>query len=223
MKGWENIIVNIPIRQESLGRLVANKLRKSIWEEELAFGERLVETELSARFSVSRSTIRDALKILEHEELVISKPRKGTYVANFTKEDWQEMLELRILIEAYAFVKALDYLTDKHFRDLKQIVQEMEKYLSKPDWSKLFDLDMKFHHYVITLSNNSRIIKIYESLQIQIRAIIRDLETYYPRPELFYEEQLDLLNVLQTKDPQAVDKKIRTHLGAVQDHLLSDK
>lgn len=213
--------VYIPIEQESLGRLVANKLRKSIWEKELKFGERLVETDLSERFQVSRSTIRDALKILEYEELVVSKPRKGTYVANFTKEDWREMLELRILIESHAFVNALDYLTDEHFEQLEAIIEKMKEYLSEPNWSKLFDLDMKFHHYVITLSGNSRIIRIYESLQIQIRTFLIHLETFYSSPQSFYEEQKELLETLKTKDPKSVDKKIRTHIGYVEGHLLT--
>src|SRR5690625_1385314 len=114
-----------PILQESLGSLVANQLRQNIWDKELQFGERLIESDLSEKFGVSRNTIRDALKILEYEEMVVSKPRKGTYVSQFSNEDWRETIELRTIVEAYAFVKALPHLNENHFKELQIILDKM--------------------------------------------------------------------------------------------------
>ncbi|MGM8213210.1 GntR family transcriptional regulator, partial [Virgibacillus sp. W0430] len=155
-----------PILQEPLGELIAEQLRRKIWNRELTFGERLLESELSEEYDVSRSTIREALKILEYEEMVISKARKGTYVAPFSEKDWKEIIELRTLIEAHAFVKAVPQLNEEHFKNIIHVVDQMKEHSNDKNWNKLFDLDMQFHSYIVNLSGNSRIIKIYNSIQV---------------------------------------------------------
>lgn len=211
-----------PILQESLGELVANQLRQSIWNKELEFGERLIESNLSEKYGVSRNTIRDAFKILEFEEMVVIQPRKGTYVSQFSNKDWRETIELRTIVEAYAFVKALPYLNDNHFNDLKGILDNMKIHADNKNWAKLFDLDMEFHSYVVNLSGNSRVIKIYESIQLQIRTFLVNLDKYYTSHTSFYNEQKQLFQTLLTKDPQAIDKEIRTHIEYVEGQLLAE-
>jgi len=211
-----------PILQESLGSLVANQLRQRIWNKEIQFGERLIESDLSEQFGVSRNTIRDALKILEYEEMVVSKPRKGTYVSQFSNKDWREMIELRTIIESYAFVKALPHLDEKHFKKLEKTLDQMKIIADNKDWAKLFDLDMKFHSYIVKLSGNSRIIKIYESIQVQIRTFLVHLDKYYSSHISFYEEQKELFETLLTKDPEKIKEKIRTHIEYVEGQLLAD-
>lgn len=210
------------ILQESLGNLVANQLRQRIWDKEIKFGERLIESDLSEQFEVSRSTIRDAFKILEYEELVVSKPRKGTYVAVFSKKDWKEIIELRSIVESLAFVKALPKLEEKHFQYLDNILLQMKATLESKNWGKLFDLDMQFHSYVISLSGNTRVIKLYESLQVQIRTFFIYLADYYSSFESFYNDQKELYDALMTKDPVVVDKIIRTHIEYVEGKTLGE-
>src|SRR5699024_11583312 len=122
------------------------------------------KTDLAEKFDVSRSTIREALKILEGEELIISKARKGTYVATFTEKDLIEINELRTLLEARAFLQALPKLEDKHFDDLEAIIERMKQGVKRKDWNELFNLDMTFHSYIIDLRDNSHILIIFESL-----------------------------------------------------------
>src|SRR5690625_1715320 len=133
--------MNEPILQEPLGEIIADKLRRKIWNRELQFGERLLESDLSNEYDVSRSTIREALKILEYEEMVVSKARKGTYVAPFSKKDWKEIIELRALIESHAFVLAIPQLNTDHFSQLYKILEEMKKQSDNQSWNDLFDLD----------------------------------------------------------------------------------
>ncbi|MBO1002991.1 GntR family transcriptional regulator [Pseudogracilibacillus auburnensis] len=210
------------IAKESLGELVAEQLRRSIWNREFEFGERLIESDLSEKFDVSRNTIRDALKILEYEEMVISKPRKGTYVSQFSKNDWQEIIELRSMVESFAFVKALPYLEEQHFQDLETILEQMKVQTENQNWSDLFDLDMKFHRYVLNMSGNSRVIKLYDSIQVQIRTFLLHLDKYYSSHQSFYDEQKELLDALKTKNPKIVDEKIRTHIEYVEGQFLGD-
>ena len=210
------------IIQESLGELVANQLRKSIWNKELKLGERLIENNLAEKYGVSRSTIRDALKILEYEEMVTIKQRKGTYVSKLSQKDSLEIIELRIMVESYAFVKALPYLTDQHFEYLENILDKMKQKVEVKNWNDLFNLDIQFHKYIVDLSNNSRVIKIYDSMQTQIRTYLLYLDDIYSGYDSFFYEQKELLDALRSKDPNIVDKEIRKHIAYVEEKFIVD-
>jgi DNA-binding GntR family transcriptional regulator len=208
------------IEQKPLSELIAEQLRSRIWDQDMAFGERLLETDLAEEYAVSRSTIREALKILEAEELVVSQARKGTYVADFTGEDFNEMIELRTLLETTAFKKALLELNEEHMTELEKIIKDMKQKAEEKDWHALFDLDTQFHSYIVHLCGNSRIIKIYESLQVQIRTFLMHLDKYYSSHQSFYEEHKDLYEALASKDAKKVEEKVRTHIEYVEEKLL---
>lgn len=208
------------ISKDSLGELIAEQLRRSIWKREIEFGERLIENELSSKFDVSRNVIRDALRILEKDEMVVIEPRKGTYVSQFSNQDWQEIIDLRLMVESYAFMKALPNLGEEEYQVLQDILAEMKHEKNNKDWEKLFDLDMKFHSYVVNLSGNSRVAKLYESIKVQIRTFLLYLNEYYTSPQAFYNEQEELMQVLLTKDSESVEKKIRTHIEYVEGQFL---
>jgi DNA-binding GntR family transcriptional regulator len=208
------------IEQKPLSELIAEQLRARIWDKDMAFGERLLETDLAEEYDVSRSTIREALKILEAEELVVSQARKGTYVADFTGEDFNEMIELRTLLETKAFKKALPKLDKEHMAALEKIINEMKQKAAEKDWHALFDLDTAFHSYIVHLCGNSRIVKIYQSLQVQIRTFLMHLDKYYSSHQSFYEEHKDLYEAIATKDEKKVQEKVRTHIEYVEEKLL---
>ncbi|MFC2949634.1 GntR family transcriptional regulator [Virgibacillus sediminis] len=211
------------IVQKPLSELIAEELRQRIWNRQIQFGERLLETELAEMFDVSRSTIREALKILEQEQLVISKARKGTYVTQFTDEDLEEIIELRTLMEAHAFQDALPGLGKEQFAELEEMLEDMKTAAGKGKWGELFDLDMKLHGYIVNQSGNSRIIRIYESIQVQIRAYLVHLDQYYSSPQSFYKEHRDLVDALKTKDSKKVDRSVRDHISYVEEKLLQTK
>lgn len=208
------------ILQKPLSQLIADQLKRKIWNKEIRFGERLLESELAENYDVSRSTIREALKILEIEELVISKARKGTYVADFTQQDLDEIIELRTLIESQAFTKAIPKLDREHIQDLEKITEQMKEKVNEKNWNDLFDLDMKFHSYVVNLCGNSRIIKIYDSLQVQIRTFLMHLDQYYSSHQSFYDEHKELLDALRLKDSKTVKQRVKEHIEYVEEKLL---
>lgn len=220
MKGGSHTVMNDTVLQEPLGHIIAEHLRQQIWSKKIHFGDRLVESDLAGEFDVSRSTIREALRLLEHEELVVNKARKGTYVTTFSKQDLAEIIELRTLLETEAFMQALLLLKEQDFTALKQIIAQMKLKAAEENWNDLFDLDIQFHGYVVRLCSNSRIIKIYNSLQIQIRTYLVHLDQYYSSFHAFYKEHLELLEALLTKDSQTVKNKVKNHISYVEENLL---
>ena len=100
--------------------VVFNTLRKAILKGELKPGERLMEIALAERLGVSRTPVREAMRKLELEGLVVMVPRRGAQVANITEKDLNDVLEVRITLENMAIEKACANMTDADIRKLEQ-------------------------------------------------------------------------------------------------------
>ncbi|MGM8366746.1 GntR family transcriptional regulator [Virgibacillus sp. W0181] len=208
------------IMKASLSTLIAEKLKEDVWHRKIQLGERLVESEQASRFDVSRSTVREALKLLEHKGIVVNKARRGTYVSQFSRKDLEEIIDLRILIETKAFINALPRLDENHFKHVSEIVDEIKVKADKKLWNDLFDLDMKFHSYVVNLCGNVRMIKIYNSTQTQIRAYLGYIDQYYSNHQAFYKEHVDLLETLKEKDINKLKTVLRKHIEYADNTLI---
>ncbi|HLQ82279.1 MAG TPA: GntR family transcriptional regulator [Pseudogracilibacillus sp.] len=208
--------------QSSLGETVANLIKKNIWMQEYKLGERLLEKDQAEKFNVSRSTIREAFTILENQGLIVNKARKGTYVAHYTEQDLKELIELRILIEKNAVVKALPLLTEIEFTTLSNILEVMKNQIESADWYELFNLDLEFHNTIVRACGNTRIIKIFELNQIEMRTYLGYLKESYSNPIDLYTEHLNLFRALQTKDLAKVTQAIEDHIMYAEEKLLDN-
>lgn len=210
------------IKQQPLSHAIADELRKQIWSGEVKFGDRLLEADLSAEMEISRSSLREALQILEYEGLVVDRARKGTFVTEFTSEDMREINEIRLLLEVPALVNAVKYLDEEQINELDDMVELMKEKIDEGDWYSLFDLDMAFHLYLVNSCGNSRIIKIYNIIQVQIRTFLSKLGDYYAdNKEQFLEEHKDLLKAIRTKDLEVVDKTATEHIKFASGNILN--
>jgi len=205
------------IKIKSLGEVVADEIRRRIWAKEIHFGDRLIEADLSTQMGISRSSLRDAFQILEHEGLVDNVARKGTFIREFTKKDLDEIKEVRMLIEVPAIVQTVSRITEKDYEHLERILELMKMEIKEENWFELFDLDTEFHHYLINICSNSRIHAIYDVIVVQIRTFLSLLSDYYlDRKEIFYEEHRELLDAIRTGDKEFVEKIAIQHIMHVE-------
>lgn len=209
--------------QKSLGETIAEIIKKNIWNQEYKLGQRLLEKDQSEKYNVSRSTIREAFTILENKGLLVNKARKGTYVTEFTDQDLKEVVELRVLIEKTAVKKALPLLKETDFKALAVILEAMKSQIEKANWYELFNLDMEFHQTIVNLCGNSRIIKIFELNQLQMRTYISYLEKYYENPKEFYDEHLRLFNLLKSNKEDQVIEGLKNHIIYAEEKLLEKR
>ncbi|GAA0447099.1 GntR family transcriptional regulator [Lentibacillus halophilus] len=209
--------------RKSLSGFIADQLKSRIWNKEIQLGERLLESDLAYVFDVSRSTIREALISLESEGIAVSHARKGTYVASFSQQDIDEIIELRTLLEKHAFAQAYYFLEKHHVNDLQAVVDQMKTKADESNWNALFNLDMQFHNYVVRMCGNSRMINIYDSLQVQIRTYLMHIDQYYSSYHSFYDEHKQLLQALVSNDVNKVKRGVRHHIKYVETKLLGKR
>ena len=132
-------------------------------------GQWLQEAELAAQLSVSRSPIREALRQLTAEGLVVEYPNKGVYVKEFTPRDIEEIFELRLLMENHAISRLKDHLTKSGADLLLTCLSELEAAYKKADLPLYTQIDERLHSLIIFLSENSLLISNYDRMLSMVK------------------------------------------------------
>ncbi len=148
--------------------VVFQTLRQSILRGELEPGERLMELHLADRLGVSRTPIREAIRKLELEGLVVMIPRRGAIVASITEKDLQDVLEVRRTLEIMAAEIACDRITPEQLAELKEAGMEFRKLKDSDDYTSLAAADVRFHDIIYAATDNQRLISILNNLREQM-------------------------------------------------------
>ena len=148
--------------------VVFNTLRKAILRGELKPGERLMEIQLANKLGVSRTPIREAIRKLELEGLVLMIPRKGAEVAQITEKNMQDVLEVRKALEELSVQLACERITPEQVEEMKMAAEDFRKVLKSCDETKIAEADVKFHDIIFAATNNQRLITLLNNLREQM-------------------------------------------------------
>ena len=148
--------------------VVFESLRTAILEGKLKSGQRLMEVQLAEQLGVSRTPIREAIRKLELEGLVIMLPRKGAYVADMSFKDLIDVLEIRASLEGLAASLASGRRRDEDIEGLEKLAREFEESVKSGDIEEVLKKDVEFHEYIFSLANNKKLYQIINSLWEQV-------------------------------------------------------
>lgn len=138
--------------------VVFENLREAIVEGRLKPGQRLMEVQLAEQLGVSRTPVREAIRKLELEGLVVMLPRKGAYVANMSLKDLKDVLEIRASLEGLAASLAAERISDEDIKKLEFIIEEFNDSINESNVEALLKKDVEFHECIYL---NLQIIKNY--------------------------------------------------------------
>ena len=158
-----NMDAYLPLRD-----VVFNTLREAILKGELKPGERLMELQLASKLVVSRTPIREAIRMLEQEGLAVTKPRKGAEVAKMTLKDMEDVLEVREALDELAAKIACKKISDEQLANLKTIKDEFKRSMDSGDVKKIAEEDVKFHDAIYEATNNAKLVSIMNNIREQI-------------------------------------------------------
>lgn len=188
-------------------------LRAAIVAGRLRPGDRLKEAGLSEQLGISRAPVREALRQLEHEGLVVSLPYRATEVLGISQEEIAEVLvPIRLTLETFAFRQALPALSAEDLEALGELVQTMREAAVSGDLDALARADVRFHELVIERSGQRHCLQIWRSIQPRVRAYFRRDAPIHSRLEELAEEHEELLDVLRRGDEAQVLNTLRRHI-----------
>lgn len=158
-----NLNEYLPLRD-----VVFNTLREAILKGEFQPGERLMEKQLAEKMGVSRTPIREAIRKLELEGLVMMVPRKGAEVAQITEKDLKDVLEVRATLEALAVRLACDKMTDEDMKRMSEVNAAFKVVAMSKDVDGVIAKDIEFHDVIFQSTKNDKLIQIINNLREQI-------------------------------------------------------
>ena len=148
--------------------VVFNTLRDAILTGKLVPGERLMENQLADKLGVSRTPVREALRMLELENLVELVPRKGAQVLDMSEKDITNILEVRSALEGLATSVACKKMSKEDLQQLKNMEVDFEKAVADNDVERFVDIDEDFHDLIFSATENDKLINIFRNLRIQL-------------------------------------------------------
>ena len=197
---------------EPRGQQVIESVRTAIISGRFAPGDRLIESALSAEFGTSRGPVREALRQLENEGLVMSFPYRGAVVLGVSEEEVHEVLiPIRLTLERYSFLRAMATMTDDDFAELGKQIWLMEQAGRSNDLIKLVEADLGFHEIVIQASGQLHTMQIWRTIWPRIRAYFYRYERWRSF-EATVSEHRELLEALQSRDPDILLPQLERHI-----------
>lgn len=192
--------------------VVFQTLRQAILSGKLQPGERLMEIHLAQQLGVSRTPVREAIRKLELEGLVMTIPRRGAVVADITKSDLEDVLEVRSALEELAVTKACAKITAEQLEQLRRASEHFIACTKKNDLIASAQADAAFHEIISEATGNRRLIQILNNLREQIyRYRLENLKDKSSYPDLIRQHQM-ICDALEAHSVEQARMAIRLHI-----------
>jgi DNA-binding GntR family transcriptional regulator len=202
---------------------VADALREAIVSGAIGAGANLVEADLADRFAVSRGPVRDALRELAREGLVVDVSRRGTVVSTLTLTDLQEVYSVREALEVAAAQWAIERAPDRAIAALEAHITAMESAWARmADYADSLAEDLAFHRELVAISANGRIIPFYEQMLSQTQLLARSAALGNPTLGLGMDPSAhrDIYGAMVDRDLGRARLAIASHYVYAQERLF---
>jgi len=201
-----DLLVRPPLHEQ-----LTERLRELIVHNELAPGERVDEKQLCERFGVSRTPLREALKVLAAEGLIELIPNRSPRVAPITPENVVELFDVMAWLERYAGELAVTRVEEKDLQRLRKHLANMERLHDRKDRFEYFRMNGQLHRSLVELSGNSVLLATYTTLASQIqraRYLAIHSQSHWDRG---IKEHRDIFEALEAKDGERLGRLLLEH------------
>ena len=202
--------------------VVFHTLRRAIMQGDLKPGERLMEIKLANRLGVSRTPIREAIRMLELEGLVTMIPRKGAQVAEITEKDLKDVLEVRIGLEELAVKFVCQRINRQQLEELHRAARSFEEAVRSEDLTRLAEADVNFHDLIYKATGNERLVQLLNNIREQMyRYRVEYLKDEEIRSSLIQEHN-QLWEALKDRDEKKAARITQEHIERQQEYILEN-
>jgi len=212
-----------PIRLDSyqpLREVVCETLREAIRKGILKPGERLMEIQLAEELGVSRTPVREAIRKLELEGYVIMMPRRGTYVANLSIRDVNEVFEIRTSLESLSSGLAAERITDEELESLQRLLVRIGEFIECNNMEKIVETDMQFHDLLYQASRNTRLVGFIYNLREQLTRFRSTSMSFPGRLKATLEEHRAIVEAIAQGDVKGAQHASEYHMEKSEQTLL---
>ena len=215
----DNLQVNmdeyLPLRD-----VVFKTLRQGILTGELKPGERLMEIHLAERLGVSRTPIREAIRKLELEGLVIMIPRRGAEVARITEKHLRDVLEVRRAVDALAVELACERISDSDKVALKKACDAFEGAIRSKEVRQIASCDVELHDIIVKATGNEKLVQLVANLSEQMyRYRFEYIKDETVHQQLINEHKIIYESIING-DKDTAAKTVKMHIDNQEESII---
>lgn len=205
-----------------LREMVYEELKMQILTGAIVPGTRMMEVELAEEMGVSRTPIREAIRKLEKEGLVVIEPRRGAYASQISTQDMVEILEVRENMEGLAAFFAASRMQPEEMAELKEIEAKYNDAVIEGSMEDMIKYDTRFHRIIVESCNNKILVQMIEQLQ---ELVLRFRYIYYDnfrRAENMPEEHRMIIEAIESGNAEAARDAADTHISRLKDLVIRE-
>jgi len=196
---------------------VAALLRDAILRWQFPPGERIVERQLASQWNISRAPLREAIRQLVAEGLLVVSPRRGAAVRDVSEKELSELFAVREMIEVNAVRAVAESATDADLARMQGFVDGMHAAAARHDVASSTEQGLAFHDELVRLARNETLIQIYDGIKLRFRCYQFLLATLPNLPQSSAVEHEKILAALRARDGNRASACVTQHLA----HLIS--
>jgi len=203
-----------PIIRRTLHDELLIRLRAMIIDGDLAPGEKVPEKDLCERFGVSRTPLREALKVLANDGLVTLTPNRGAVIADLTLEDLKEAFPVMGALEALAGEMACANITDSEIARIKELHKKMITHYETRELKPYFQINQQIHEMILAAANNQTLSSLYKSLEGRVRQARYLANMSTSRWTQAVQEHEQMILALEARDGAKLARILKNHLAS---------
>lgn len=203
-----------------LREVVFKSVRGAILSGVLKPGERLMEVQLAEKLGVSRTPIREAIRKLELEGLVIMMPRKGAYVADLSIKDITDVLEVRAALEGLASGLAALRITDEEIEELKLTALHFHQAIEADDFDRIVEMDIEFHDRIFKATRNEKLLQITNSLREQVQRFRIMYINESNKSKDLSKEHFEIVEAISKRNMEIAEKIAKRHIENAEKYIM---
>ncbi|MEK5270127.1 GntR family transcriptional regulator [Aeribacillus sp. FSL K6-8394] len=198
-------------KRESLYEHVYKTLKEQILKGVFPHGEKLNTSKIAKMLNVSRTPVREALRTLEMEGLVVSRLPHGLEVTDFNEESLDALFQCNSVLEGLAARLAAERIDEETLLELEECLYLAGKYHEEDQISKVFEKNTQFHDTIVKSSENPILIQLISQIRSLVLAY-RSFESSHKFRPTFLEEHGNIFKAIKDRDPELAEKLMRKHI-----------
>ena len=214
-KKKEDVGLNFGVHAENmkpLREVIIEAIRNAIISGELEPGQQLKERELAVAMGTSTTPIKEALRILSHEGLVETRPRKGTFVSQMVNTSIKEILMLKANLESLAVKLATVKMTDEQINELESQIQIMRELGKKESIQELKRENTRFHMLIREAADNTVIFQMIMNVVAFDEAFRDRTYKYSEEIEQGFKEHKLIFDAIKERNPELAEERMKHHI-----------
>lgn len=208
-------------KNKSMREKVYDTLKQMIIDGVIKPGERIIETEYSNKFQISRTPIREAIRMLELEGLVESQTTGGVIVKTLTREEISEIYKIRIALESLIIEEIIKKINNQDIKKLEKVLKNTKKAFEVKDIEKVFSLFTEFNQILYNIASLPKVTGMINNINLYLKRF-RKLSIDNPsRKEEAFEDHVQILEAIKNKELSTAISINRMHLEKSMNFILS--